>query len=456
MGIQSFEHVERLFSDQSVSRIHVKFLAQSQDNDKNQIYLGPGLSSVVNLFPADLQTGLQSQSSKKKQSSRGVHKIEAVLDFAWLDSSGAIHDAPDAKIIDYFQYPEVRFSGFLKNCSKPPDSLRKVHQESYGQRILLLGSNPQGETYGLVITEAEDPLVSHFPELPPSETVSVFKTHVIGKNPGLEPKDLLIKELVEIVGNWHPSLTLKKSDTSPVPFRGNQGAGYTLEALLGVPRNSSKKPDKYGFEIKSFKQGGKISLMTPTPDRGEQGNTPFPSFMSKFGYPGERQGKQVFGGTYYCGKPSNKTGFTLEVLDLKNGQDLPITENRDGDTIMGLFRPVDDSLIAGWSFQKLLDSWSPKHALAAYVEYEKRPYTRIDGLHDHEYRFTGRVHVGTGTTIFKYIDSVRNGTVYYEPGDETNSDGKSKQRPQWRMSVTTRLNAKLSSLYEQVETLHIG
>ena len=144
------------------------------------------------------------------------------------------------------------------------------------------------------------------------------------------------------------------------------------------------------------------------------------------------------------------------MLDFKNEKDFQISGNHDEDIIMGLFRPIDDLLVAGWSFQKLLDSWSPKHALAAYVEYEKRPYMGIDAIHDHEYRFTGRLHIGIGTTIFKYIDAVRNGTVYYEPGDETNINGKSWQRPQWRMSVTQKLNAKLGSLYEKVEALHVG
>ena len=61
----------------------------------------------------------------------------------------------------------------------------------------------------------------------------------------------------------------------------HKGGGYTLEALLGIPRNPGSSPDKHGFEIKSYKKSGKISLMTPPPDRGIEALVSFREFMER-------------------------------------------------------------------------------------------------------------------------------------------------------------------------------
>ena len=167
MGIRSIDDLRELFTRHGVTQLYVKQLAPKQDNEKNQIYLGSGLDGATNLFPATIVARSASESTEKRKSSQGKPKVEAQIDLAWLDRDGTLHDAPHARIIDYFQYPEIRFSGFMRGCDQPPDALRRAKQTEYGLRILLLGVSSSGRTIGLVVTEAEDEIVSNFPELPP-------------------------------------------------------------------------------------------------------------------------------------------------------------------------------------------------------------------------------------------------------------------------------------------------
>ena len=56
--------------------------------------------------------------------------------------------------------------------------------------------------------------------------------------------------------------------------RGDTGVGYTLETLLGIRANSSRKPDFKGIEIKASRvrgSGKKITLFSKTPAWGAGG-----------------------------------------------------------------------------------------------------------------------------------------------------------------------------------------
>ena len=450
MSFNSFQQIETLFLSKGVDTLYIKKLADKQDNEKNQIYLGngEGVNSIINLFPADLSYGLPSQSVKKRKSDQGALKFVAHLNFCWLFPDGSSYSAPNTKIINYFQYPEARLSGFLKSCKKAPDAIRRNKQAEYGSRILVLGADKDGVTYGLLLTAKEDPLVNSFPNLPTLDSIPILLTHAIGTNTSVKPRDQLMSELRSISGNWHPSVILKDTSVGPVAFKGNQGAGYTLEALLNVPANSSKEPDKYGFEIKAFKAGGKISLMTPTADCGAEGSLSFRDFMQKYGWPGKSgDGRVVFNGTFRYKKPNKKRGHFLDI----GGFDPTSKEFSDAvdSIIVCLINENIEEIISGWTFQKLLDGWSKKHMAACYVEYEKRSDSG-DG-HGDEYRFTGRILICEQTTIFRYLNAIAENYIYYDPGHEITATGKPWVRPQWRIGVTKKIAQSLGSLYERVQ-----
>lgn len=448
MGISEFRELEDLFSKNGVSQIYVKELSKKQDNDKNQIYLGQDPSN----FPGIFKERGPSNSKSKRKSEYGKNKVEILLNFYWLDNKGIKYHAPNTRIINYFQYPEIRLSGFLTGCLSAPDSLRRVRQHKYGKRFLCLGVNENNEILGLVINQLEDPLGSRFPVLPTSSLSSVIKTHSIGYV-GQNPRDLLINELKEINRKgWHTSRRLPPDHSQPIPFKGNQGGGYTLEALLGIVSNSKKTPDKYGYEIKSFSKKRKIvSLMTPTADLGYEGKNSFRVFMDKYGKIGTKDPTNiVFTGLHKCGIFQKSTGSTLRVKGYDHTNDV-LEQNTDTINIE-LFNNEFQEIASGWSFKHLLESWCNKHQLACYVPYEKREF--LEKKHDYEYNYGDKILICEGTDLLRLIRAIYRGYVYYDPAHTIYSNRQKKVRPQWRTSLSFNYRY-IENLYNSIEEISI-
>lgn len=444
MGIKSIAELQGLLRAQGVTTAYVKKLAAKQDNDKNQIYLGAGLDSVTNLFPATISVRTPSDSTAKRGSRAGQPKMEAALLFAWLDADGNRHRAPGARIIDYFQYPEIRFSGFLKGCEGAPDALRRRNQALYGQRWLVLGSAPDGTVLGVLLTERDDPLARDFPALPDLPGSGVLMVLTVDEEAGREPRDLINGEIGRIVsGGWHASVIMKS--TGIVPFRGAQGAGYTLEALLGVTANAEKAPDRHGFEVKSY-SGSRISLMTPTPDRGYQGERTFREFMERFGQPAVNgDGSRRFVGLFRAGGHSGKHGLSMRVAGYDVAEDR--FTGRAEEIAVELFDPVTGDVAAGWSLERLANSWNRKHASALYIRSRKNP-DPAGGNHD-EYRYLAPWLIGEGTDVWRLLRAIAGGYVFYDPADTIYPDGRAKVRSQWRVNAAT-LRATMERLYARV------
>jgi hypothetical protein len=443
MQIPTISALRILLASQGVRTAYVKLLSPKQDNEKNQIYLGGGLDGVTNLFPATIHARSPSESIAKRAAKPGKPKLEARLDLAWLDSAGVRHDAPGTRIIDYFQYPEVRLSGFFKGCDAPPDALRRDGQARYGQRILVIGTASDGKVLGLVLTERDDPVVAQFPELPLQGDVGVLRVLVVDGDTTESPVELLRREISAVVkGGWHPSRILKPGGIEP--FSGSQGGGYTLEALLGVAANGNKTPDKHGFEIKSY-TGSRISLMTPTPDYGFQGDRDFRTFMDRYGKPGQKDdGSLRFTGIHRCGEISASTGFTMRVAGFD-----PLADTFDDPSEIGvdIFHPDDGQIVAGWSLDRLANCWNAKHANALYIRAERR-----DGSDGYEYRYADSWLTGKGTDIWRLLRAIAYGLVFYDPADTIYADGKPKVRSQWRINVS-QLPQAMRALYASSETV---
>jgi hypothetical protein len=434
MAVRTIDELQRLFAGHGVRTLYVKHLAPKQDNEKNQIYLGKGLDGILNLFPARIVERSASESTAKRGSASGVPKLEALIDLAWLSDDGSFARVPGARIIDYFQYPEARLSGFLAGCDRAPDALRRDRLAEFGKRILILGATPDGTVLGKVLTATHDALVKNFPELPVLAAVPIF--HVLSTTgaAGIAPLDLLLAELRTIVaGGWHPSVILKPRSVAPVPFRGNQGAGYTLEALLGVAANAAKEPDAHGYEIKSYR-GDRISLMTPTPDGGFQGKHTFREFMARYGRPAQKQdGSMRFTGMHRVGKVCPASGLDMRVRGY-----------------VELFDPGTGDVAASWSLERLANSWNAKHASAMYVPAEARALP--SGLA--EYRYGQEVLVGEGTDVFRLLRAIQLGLVWYDPADSIYADGRPKVRPQWRTG-SRLLEQTMSRLYANVRRIGV-
>ncbi|MDC0225003.1 MvaI/BcnI restriction endonuclease family protein [Deltaproteobacteria bacterium] len=451
MGIREFRELEDIFSKNGVNQIYVKELSPKQDNDKNQIYIGDFSSNL----PGISKRRGPSKSNLKRKSEIGKTIVEKLLTFYWLDKNGEKYHAPNTRVIHYFQYgkKENRISGFLENCTSPPDSLRIVNQQKYGKRILCIGVNQNKDVIALVINQLEDTLVKNFPVLQKTTVSRIFKSHTIGYL-GHDPKDLLINELKGIISKgWHKSIRLPPNHRHPIPFKGSQGGGYTLEALMGIVSNSKKTPDKYGYEIKSYSKSKKtVSLMTPTADLGYEGKNNFRDFMSKYGKPKKGgNGRIDYTGRQKSGRINQSTGSVLRVNGYDEATD-DFDENTDSINVE-IFNNNFAEVASGWSFNKLFESWNNKHQLACYVPYVKREFSGVG--HDYEYKFSDKILICEGTNILRLIRSIHLGNVFYDPGHVIYSNGKSKVRPQWRTTLTHNYRC-IQNLYNYIEEISIS
>ena len=93
---------------------------------RNQVYLG-GDFSVLNILPYG---ELYSEALGKRPN------FKAVVNFSWLLSDGTLSRAKHAQLILYPDYPEVRFSGFLKGCKNAPSESMRGRAEG---RLLFIG-----------------------------------------------------------------------------------------------------------------------------------------------------------------------------------------------------------------------------------------------------------------------------------------------------------------------------
>lgn len=445
-GIVTLDQLRDLFAREGVRTAFIKLLSPKQDNEKNQIYLGGGLDGVTNLFPATIHARSASQSSAKRKSKAGKPKLEARLDFAWLSTGSERENAANARIIDYFQYPEVRFSGFLKGTRNAPRAIRRKEQAAFGRRVLILGTAADGKVLGHVLTERDDPLVASFPELPLAGADGVLRVLTIDGAATVPPAEQLRQEIAALVrGGWYSS-RINRGGTI-VPFSGSQGGGYTLEALLGVAANGKKEPDRHGFEIKGF-GGSRISLMTPTPDGGFQGRHSFRDFMERWGSPGQKNDGSIrFTGVHRCDEVNGRTRLALRVTGYNHEADTFGDPER---IAVELFHSESGEIVAAWSLEKLANHWNEKHANALYIAFEDREGP--DGVT--EYRYADRWLTGTGTDVWKLLRAVDRGLVFYDPADTIYANGKSKVRSQWRINARD-LPRAMQELYTSSEIVTV-
>ena len=446
MGIESLQQVKDMFRAAGVRTLYVKKLATVQDNEKNQVFLAKEVADLTALFPAKLSLRAPSQSELKRKSDVGRPITEATLNFFWMNAAGERFHAPGARLIDYFQYPEARLSGFLQGCEWAPRAIRRDEQAAYGQRILIMGSNAAGEVTALLLTQKDDPVVTGFPDLEPSGVSNVLGVLSVESEAIETPGSMLADKLRRIIADgWHASMRNKGGNL--VPFKGNQGGGYTLEALLGVETNALKEPDILGFEVKSYR-GSKLSLMTPTADGGPEGDLSFRGFMETYGEPARSgDGSLRYTGVVRAGRVSANRGLTLRVAGYDHVNDRFST---DPDQIrVEIYEPASGDVISSWSLEKLADGWNAKHAFAVYVRAEKRESAETA---KDEYRYLAPFLMCEGTDVWRLLRAITDGVVYYDPAHSIYADDTAKQRPQWRVS-TVGFGDTLARLYRSVRAV---
>lgn len=431
--------LKSLFVEAGARKLYAKPLAEN-DNSKNQVYFGPDFQAL-NLFP---NAGIVSDSSPKNPI------FKAKLHFGWLTANGVIAAAPGAQLILYPQYPEVRFSGFLKGCAAPPSSLMAGRMSG---RVLFLAVTGDRRVVGFVVGGGEE-IAAEFRALGLSAPAGVFIELSLPTIP--DERDSRTKLLAELHRinqlGWIDSKQLD-SDGALKPCLAPQCGGFTLEAELGIPKNSVAEPDFLGWEVKqhsvtSFARadsGTAITLMTPEPTGGFYKERGVEAFIRKFGYPdkNDRPDRLNFGGVHRAGERQPSTGLTMQLT----GYDSVKGRITDAGGAIALVSDAGE-VAAAWAFSGLLAHWSRKHTRAAYVPSMRRTEPRW------QYAYGARVRLAQQTDGLRLLKALACGAVYYDPGIklEQASSAKpvAKKRSQFRVA-----SKNIAALYETVEVVEV-
>lgn len=413
-----------------VTRILVKELAPN-DNSKNQIYFAGSLD-ILNVIPMG--------AIRSEMTPRGVPILKAPVDFDWLQEDGSLSPAPHAQLILYPQYPEVRFSGFLRGASNAPNRLMASRNPG---RILVLGITPRGKVIGWA-GEAE-PLRSQIDACSELLPVGAFKHLQFSDEADAETR--LLARLAAICSKGWIEAQRLYGDGHTGPCRGGNCGGYTLEAMLGVIPNGRSEPDFEGWEVKghavsSFRNlgVGQLTLMTPEPTGGFYKSAGPDAFIRRFGYPDAGIHDRLnFSSPHRFGRPNERTGLTLEFV----GGDPETGKIYDpGGAIV--LRSTDGMTAAEWPFAKLLEHWAKKHERAVYV-----PYLLQQALPP-SYHYGDTVRLGRGTDFFRFLSAMGSGAVWYDPGLKI--EGADSLAPRLKRRNQFRIrSANLGQLYRHFE-----
>ncbi len=385
-------------------RFYAKRLAPN-DNSKNQVYLGGGFGAL-NIIP---HGPIVDDDSPQAGSVRD--RAKAAVRFFWLDENGPSL-APDAQVILYPKYPEVRMSGFLNRAERAPKTLMASRDEG---RVLFFGVCADDRVLGRVVAW-DDPIRKAFDDDAPSlGTSGVFFDLEKLRQGGVDPKRALLESLGRIhVRGWIASQKLDGLG-NPHPYSARNGGGYTLEAELGISPNSYAEPDFMGWEVKQYGVSdfvkylakSPITLMTPEPTGGIYRDKGAEVFLRRYGYP-DKSGKADrinFGGIYVAGRAFHvDTGLALRLsgFDSASGK---VTD------LCGSVDLIDhgDNIAASWGFKSIMEHWNRKHARAAYVP-------SMMEFPPPKYRYGALVQLCEGTDVLLLLAAIAKGVVYYDPG----------------------------------------
>lgn len=447
----TLEQLVNIFNDLGATNLYVKKLAPN-DNSKNQLYFGGHLTDL-SFIPTGELIDSNTRSRKNSDPKRKI-KYQTSVNFSWVDAKGQNYPAPNAKLIYYPQYPEVRFSGFLKGSKiKASEWMDPYKQGRSSGRWLVLGITSDEKIYAYLVT----PECALSKELQATNFIEI--TNVLGKvditHTGItNTRSALLGKLLEIHEmGWIAGQRLK-SDNALIPYNAPNGGGYTLESKLGIIPNGKAEPDYLGWEVKQFgvkkfpKTGARpTTLFTPEPDGGYYKLHGAADFVRAFGYP-DKSGKSDrlnFGGRHIASMVCKATQLTMNVEGFDSSESR-IIDSGGAVTLTS----ATNTIAASWGFAKIMDHWKRKHSQAVYVPC----MAKRNSIGNMEYYYGTDVELGIGTDFEMFLSAMVRGMVYYDPGIklENASSGKSriKQRSQFRVN-----HKNLDSLYRRLEFVNM-
>jgi len=433
----NLNNLKSFFIGNGCNKIYIKNLAPN-DNSKNQVYFG-GSFEILNILPI-------SEIKTEEAGDWNNERFKASLKFSWIGEDGSIFPAPNAQLILYPKYPEVRFSGFLLGCENPPS---KLMTQRLADRLLFFSISKDGTVLGYV-TSPDSELSKEFESIKTEFEHGIFKVIEL---PQIENNKVkLINELLRIYKlGWIKSKRLDgKGDI--LPCESSNCGGYTLEAELGITPNGYSEPDFLGWEIKQFGvnnfsqiNSAVITLMTPEPTDGIYKTKGAEEFIRNYGYLDKtgREDRMNFGGVHKTNIRHSLTNLELQLI----GFDIESGKIRNTNGRIALI-DNDNQEAASWSFSSMLLHWNRKHNQACYVP------SLSETDNERKYKYGNKIILGTGTDFQLFLSQMANGNIYYDPGikmENISTKPKIKKRSQFRIK-----SKNLPNLYQFNEVIDIS
>ena len=448
----SLHELQGIYRSLGCKKIYVKKLAPN-DNSKNQPYFGSHLTDLPFIPTQEI---VASASTSNKNSKRKI-KYQASLKLRWLDTNVFLHPAPHAKLIYYPQYPEVRFSGFLKGSTVDASEWMSPDKQGRSEgRWLIFGTFKGADEVIAYLVTPETNLSKELENTKFIQISNVFGQLNVENNKVKEStRDTLIDKLKEIhQAGWIPSQKLT-SDMKRVPYKAPNGGGYTLESMLDIAPNGIAEPDYLGWEVKQFgvtrfpRIGAKpTTLMTPEPNGGYYTDKGAIEFVKTYGY-ADKSGivdRLNFGGKHIVDHPQKLTSLTLEL----QGFDTTNSIITDAEGIIAL-TDSNGNVTASWSFAKLMDHWKRKHSQAVYIPCLRQENKQTKEIH---YHYGKDIELGTGTSFELILTAMNKGTVFYDPGIKL--EQASSPKPKIKKRSQFRTNHKhIDTLYKKFEFVDV-
>lgn len=431
----NFEKICSVMESMDVERIIIKKLANN-DNSKQQIYLGSDYSVIQDLPIGEIKnSGMSSKGAIFKAS----------IDLFWITLDGEKEKAPGSQIILYPKYPEIRLSGIIANCEISPSHLMKPptkkERESRNNkhRYLIIGIKSD-HILSYMTSWDDDASTEISSEIENEKFSHVFSVFYEISKFKQESKNILIKKLKEIHAQGFIKSRRLDKEGNLIAYKAKNGAGFTLESFFGIIPNGKSEPDFIDWELKAH-SGSVVTLMTPEPNTGTYIED-IHLFMHNY-HSSKKENRLDFASIHKVGNKNDRTGLILRL------EGYNFRTNKIEDPNGGLFlRNSSGELVAGWSFEKLLNHWKRKHAKTCFVSYEIQ-----DSGSDRYYLYGPSITLATGAELERFFTALGTSIIYYDPGINIKySNGSSivKKRNQFRIKWKN-----IDGIYKKIERLDL-
>jgi len=186
-------------------------------------------------------------------------------------------------------------------------------------------------------------------------------------------------------------------------------------------------------------------MMTPEPDGGFYTEHEAAAFILKFGRPNTKgkHDRWDFSGRHFFEKNCAATGLRMELAGFDGATGM-ITDANGKIALVS----ADGDVAASWSFKKILEHWSHKHAKAVYVPSKRQTDPKWQYAYGHKVRLAER------TDALRLLRAFAVGSMYYDPS--TKLEEASSPKPRHKKRSQFRVASKrITTLYETVELVEL-